>query len=169
VASSGFGPSFGQFTDGARSDFGRDPNDLTNATGSLANDRTHMFRIQAAAEIPRIGVLMGISFQHLTGKPWAGEALVRLPQGTRAIFVEPRGSRRLASQTLLDLRLSKTLRLGRKVRAELLVDVLNVLNEAAEEAVISRNVFSPNFAEGSRFVEPRRAMLGLRVGFDTKP
>ena len=169
VASSGSGPASGQFTDGARSDFGRDPNDLTNATGNLANDRTHMFRVQAAAEISKVGMLIGVSFQYLTGKPWAGEAIVRLPQGTRPIFVEPRGSRRLAAQSLLDLRLSKTLRLGRKVRAELLMDVLNVLNEAAEEAVVSRNVASSNFAEGSRFVEPRRVMLGLRLGFDTKP
>jgi outer membrane receptor protein involved in Fe transport len=166
-ASSGGGPGAGQNSAGGLffNRFGRDPNDLTNATGTLGNDRTHMFRVQAAVEIPKIDVLLSANFQQLTGNAWAGVAFVRLPQGTRPIFVETRGTRRLPSQTLLDFRISKIFRFGEERKLELLLDVLNLLDETAATGVVSTNVFSPQFGEGSRFVTPRQAMLGIRFRF----
>ena len=77
--------------------------------------------------------------------------------------LEPRGSRRLSSQALLDMRFSKTFSFGGPQRIELLVDVLNVLNDTAEEGLVSENMFSANFGLPSTFVDPRRAMVGLRV------
>jgi hypothetical protein len=165
LASSGGGAGGSQFSSGAFAFFGRDPNHLTDATGNLPNDRTHMLRVQGAFEIPKVAVLVGASFQQLSGKPWAGVANVRLPQGTRQIYVEPRGARRLPAQSLLDLRISKILRFGKDSKLELLVDILNALNETAPENAVSRNVFSPNFGEGSSFVEPRRAVLGIKFVF----
>src|SRR3990172_12981619 len=78
--------------------FGRDPNDLTNATGILPNDRTHMLRAQGGVEIPGVEILVGSNFQYLTGTPYTGLANVTLPQGVRPIYIEPFGSRRLSSQ-----------------------------------------------------------------------
>jgi hypothetical protein len=145
--------------------FGRDPNDYTNATGPLNNDRTHMFRVQGAVEVPRVGVLVGANFQYLTGQPFAAFANVRLPQGSRQIFVEPRGARRLSAQALLDLRVSKIFRFGRKGKVEILADILNVVNDTAEVSLVTNNFFSPNFGEESRFVDPLRAMLGVKFSF----
>jgi len=166
-ASSGGGPGAAQNSAGGLffNRYGRDPNDLTNATGTLANDRTHMFRVQGAVEIPKIDVLLSANFQQLTGKPWAGVTFVRLPQGTRPIFVETRGTRRLPSQSLLDFRISKIFRFAGERKLELLLDVLNLLGEAAAEGVVTTNIFSPQFGEGSRFVTPRQAMLGIRFSF----
>jgi TonB dependent receptor len=130
--------------------FGRDPNDLTNATGILPNDRTHMLRAQGTVEIPRVGVLFGASFQYLTGRP---------------IFIEPLGLRRLSSQKILDLRISKILRLGPRGRIEVLVDILNALGDSAEEAVATSNFYSPNFGVGTNILTPRRAMIGAKVSF----
>ncbi len=65
-------------------------------------------------------------------------------------------------QSLLDLRLSKTIR-HRAGRVELLLDVLNVLNETAEDSITTDNWSSPNFGQPTVFVDPRRAMLSLRV------
>jgi hypothetical protein len=48
-------------------------------------------------------------------------------------------------------------------RIELLVDVLNALNDTAEEEIATDNVFSPNLGQATRFVDPRRAMIGLRL------
>jgi hypothetical protein len=48
-------------------------------------------------------------------------------------------------------------------RLELLVDVLNVLNRSYEEGLASDNLFSPNFAVPTVFVDPRRVMLGARL------
>ena len=144
--------------------FGRDPNDLTNARGRLANDRPHMLRGMGSVTLPRTGIVIGANLQYFSGKPWAASAVVSLPQNTQQrILLEPRGSRRLSSQTLLDLRVSRTLDIGARGRIDLLVDVLNLLNQKAAEAITTDNLFSPNFGQGSVFMDPRRAMVGVRL------
>jgi TonB dependent receptor/Carboxypeptidase regulatory-like domain len=144
--------------------FGQDPNDLTNARGRLPNDRPHIFRIMGKADVPRTGLSISADFQYYSGKPWAATAQVPLgPQGDRHILLEPRGSRRLSSQSPLDLRLSKTILTRESARIELLVDVLNVLNNSAEEELATDNFFSPNFARPNVFMDPRRAMFGVRL------
>jgi hypothetical protein len=147
--------------------FGRDPNDLTNARGRLPGDRPHVFRAMGSVEVPRTGIAIGASVQHFSGKPWAAIALVPLPQTnnqpTQRVQLEPRGARRLSSQTLLDIRLSKAFSFGASQRVELLVDVLNLLNDTAEEGLVTENISSPNFGLPTTFVDPRRAMVGLRV------
>jgi hypothetical protein len=69
----------------------------------------------------------------------------------------------LSPQSLLDLRLSRTIAFGRAGRLELLVDLLNALNDTAEEGLATDNVFSSNFGQPTAFVDPRRAMLGVRM------
>ncbi|HEX7779035.1 MAG TPA: hypothetical protein VF424_07350, partial [Vicinamibacterales bacterium] len=132
--------------------FGQDPNHLTNAYGRLPNDRPHMFRLLGTVALPRPRVMVAGTFQHFSGKPWAASAQVALPQGDQRILLEPRGSRRLSSQALLDLRVSRSIPLGRGRHAEILVDVLNVLNHTAEESLATDNLFSPNFGVPSIFI-----------------
>jgi hypothetical protein len=43
------------------------------------------------------------------------------------------------------------------------VDVLNVLNDTAEESLASENLFNANFGQPTSFMDPRRAMLGVRL------
>ena len=78
------------------------------------------------------------------------------------------GSRRLSSQTLLDVRLSTAITLGKLGRIDLLLDVLNLLNDTAEESLatetlMTETVFSPTFGQPVSFVDPRRAMIGVRL------
>jgi hypothetical protein len=115
-----------------------------------------------ALDVPRTGLVVAANLQYFTGKPWTAAAQVSLPQGDQRILLEPRGSRRLSSQTLLDLRLSRTVSRGTR-RIELLVDVLNVLNDTAEEGIATDNVFSPTFGQPVAFIDPRRAMLAVRL------
>ena len=147
--------------------FGRDPNDLTNARGRLPNDRPHVFRAMGSVNIPRTGFVVAANFQYFSGKPWAATALVALPQTgnqpTQRVLLEPRGSQRLSSQALLDLRLSRTISVSRRARVELMVDVLNALNDTAEEVLSTDNLFAPNFARPTFFMDPRRAMVGVRL------
>jgi hypothetical protein len=145
--------------------FGRDPNSLTNATGVLPNDRPHVVRLLASGVIPNVGFHIAANIQHLTGAPWDASTLVTLPQGLTRILLETPGTRRLSSQTLVDLRLSRTIAVGAGVQVELLLDLLNALNESAEERLADENRFSQNFGRPSVFVDPRRAMLGVRVKF----
>ena len=145
--------------------FGRDPNDLTNARGRLPNDRPHMFRTMASVDVPKTGFVFAGNLGFFSGKPWAGTTLVSVPQNPQQqrILVESRGSRRLSSQTLLDVRLSKMIARGTGKRIELVIDVLNVLNNTAEESLVTDNIASPNFGKPNSFVDPRRAMLGIRM------
>jgi hypothetical protein len=48
-------------------------------------------------------------------------------------------------------------------RIELLLDVLNALNNKAEDGLLTDNLSSQNFAQPITFVDPRRAMLSVRV------
>jgi hypothetical protein len=147
--------------------FGRDPNDLTNAYGRLPNDRPHVFRAMATVDVPRTGVVIAANLQYFSGKPWAATALVSLPQTgnqpTERILLEPPGSRRLSSQSLLDLRVSRTVRFAGAGRIDLSVDVLNALNDTAEEGLASENRFSTNFGQPTSFMDPRRALVGIRL------
>ena len=149
-------------TDARTAVFGRDPNDLTNARGRMPNDRPHMFRVMGTVDVPRTGVVLGANLQYFSGKPWAASAQLTLPQGDQRIQLEPRGTRRLSSQSLLDLRLSRPISVSR-ARIELLVDVLNVLNDDAGEELATDNLFSPNFGLPTVFMDPRRAMVSVRL------
>ena len=143
--------------------FGRDPNDLTNARGRLPNDRPHIFRMMGTFDVPRTGVKIAANLQYFSGKPWAASTQISLPQGDQRVLLESRGTRRLSPQTLLDVRISKAITVGQLGRIELLMDVLNALNDSAEEELASDNRFSPNFAQPTIFMDPRRAMFGVRL------
>jgi hypothetical protein len=150
------------------STFGRDPNDLTNARGRLPNDRPHIARVMGSMDVPRTGFIVAVNLQRFSGKPWTAAAQLALPQGAQRVLLEPRGSRRLSSQTLVDLRVSRPIMLGRLGRIDVLLDVLNLLNGTAEESLatetlMTETVFSPTFGQPVSFVDPRRAMLGVRV------
>ena len=165
----------GQFSTIARPGsltFGQDPNDLTNATGRLPNDRPHVFRTNGIVHVPW-GIVVAANLQHFTGKPWAATALLQVPQNPQGqrIIIEPRGSRRLSSQSLVDLRISKMLRLGSAGTMDLRFDVLNLLNDAAEEALQTDVLFTaagltnPDFGLPTIFMDPRRAMVSVRLNF----
>jgi carboxypeptidase family protein len=148
--------------------FGQDPNSLTNARGRLPNDRPHSFRAMTSVEVPRTGVIVAANLQHFSGKPWAAFAQMALPQGDQRILLEPRGSRRLSSQTLLDMSVSRTIRVSRMGRIELLVALLNALNDTAEESLATETLatetsISPTFGRPATFMDPRRAMVGVRL------
>ena len=150
------------------STFGRDPNDLTNARGRLPNDRPHVVRLMGNVGIPRTGLMIAANLQQFSGKPWTAAAQITLPQGAQRVLLEPRGSHRLSSQSLLDMRVSRAITLGKLGRVDLLLDVLNLLNDAAEESLateiqMTETVISPTFGQPVSFVDPRRAMLGVRL------
>jgi hypothetical protein len=114
--------------------------------------------------VPKTGLVVAANLQHFSGKPWAASTQVTLVrQGDVRILLEPRGTRRLTSQSLLDLRVSRAFAIGGLGRVELLLDVLNALDDTAEETLATDNQFSPNFARGVAFVDPRRAMVSVRL------
>ena len=43
--------------------------------------------------------------------------------------------------------------------------MLNLLNDTAEEGIQTTDVTSPDLGRGTQFMDPRRAMIGIRVNF----
>ena len=80
----------------------------------------------------------------------------------RSFLLEPRGTRRLPSLTMVDVRVSKAVALGGLGRVELLMDLLNTFNQATEEGLATDNLYSQNFGRPTVYVDPRRVMLGAR-------
>ena len=78
------------------------------------------------------------------------------------VLLEPRGSRRLSSQTVLDLRVSRAFVFAGSTRVELRLDLLNALNDTAEESIASDRYDSP-VSVGNIFLDPRRVMLSVKV------
>jgi hypothetical protein len=141
--------------------FGQDPNDLINARGRLPNDRPQMFRVMTSVDVRPLGVVLAAHLQHLSGKPWAATALIPVTQNSQQrVLLEPRGSRRLSSQTLLDLRVSRNVQLAGHTRVNLTLDVLNALNDAAEEGLATDNLLTAPFPRPNVFMIPRRVLLG---------
>ena len=70
---------------------------------------------------------------------------------------------RLSSQTLLDVRVSRAFRLGDLGRVELRLDVLNVLNDTAEESVRTDVYDAGTFGRANIFIDPRRAMVSVKL------
>jgi hypothetical protein len=62
-----------------------------------------MFRAMGSVTVPRTVFVVAGNFQHYSGKPWAASTRQTLPQGDQRILLEAPGSRRLSSQSLLDL------------------------------------------------------------------
>ena len=169
LPSSGRGASSSQETRVRSSSLARDPNQFTNATGNLLNDRTHTFRVTGAIILPW-EVLLGFNGAFFNGKPWGTVDRVErdvLPQGGQSIYLTAPGTSRLENQTLLDLRVSRAFYLGADgtTKIEPFVDVLNATNSTATEALASRSFGSENFGQGRRWIDPRRAMVGVKLAF----
>jgi hypothetical protein len=117
----------------------------------------------ASVDVPRTGIVVAANLQRFSGKPWAASTQIVMPQGDVRVLLESRGTRRLSSQSLLDIRVSRPIAIGSAGRVELLLDVLNALDDTAVEVLATDNQFSPNFARGVAFVDPRRAMVSVRL------
>ena len=141
--------------------FGRDPNNLTNAPGRLPNDRPHVLRVMGSVDVPRTGSWSPRTCSTSAASRGRRRRRCRCRRASQRILLEPRGSRRLSSQSLLDLRVSRTFAFGGVGTLELLLDVLNALNDTAEEASRPTICSARISARRTRFVDPRRAMVSV--------
>jgi carboxypeptidase family protein/TonB-dependent receptor-like protein len=175
---------------GLRGHFESPNSALVNAAGERADSRRHEIKLQAAFEVPRIGVAAGAYFRSLSGGHYTAYQ-VRGRSGAvedALLFLEPRGARTLPWQNLLDLRLEKffTTPAG---RLGLYADVTNVFN-ASTVTDVSGCVPDPaSRAPGAQpflpaqpcaadasggeislgtplsLVAPRQASIGVRLSF----
>jgi len=154
------------------SDFGQNPNDFVNAYGKLLGDRPHTLKAQLVVELPA-GFLVGANYTLQSGRAWARQVRVGEPDfpdlgfpSAPVINIEERdGSRRVPTQSILDLRVQKSFHLAKEVKLVFFADALNLFNTGKNQGILSRNSQSDTYAITSDFLLPRRVMLGAKLTF----
>jgi hypothetical protein len=152
------------------SDFGQNPNDLVFAYGKLLGDRPHTFKAQVVLQLPA-GFMVGANYLFQSGRAYARIARIAEPDlgfpTAPEINIEERdGSRRLPSQSILDLRAQKDFKFGKEARFSVFADALNLFNTGTHQDVLSRVVDSEDtFGVPTEFLFPRRLMLGAKFTF----
>lgn len=153
------------------------PNSHVNAFGRFAYEREHQFKLQGMYLGPW-GIMISGYYRYLDGERWtrtirSGDLGLSLTQGTTTIYAEPRGSRKMAPLSLLDLRLEKRFNLPSKAGSVgLFVDVFNVFNVAIPTSVWSRSSSTTiinnkvvQFGDLTAITDPRIFRLGFRYEF----
>jgi hypothetical protein len=154
---------------------------LVNNEGPLSWHRAHELKIYGTYQIPVIEVALNGMLRYYSGRPYA--AYQRFGTGTinfglsrigREPFLEPRGSRTMPNQTIVDLRLDKYFKFGsRKEQISFYVDVQNLLDKGPATSTQTRvpsvtitGVEDPiEFGSPSAILPARQVTLGARYSF----
>ena len=159
---------------------------LVNSRGLLLNDRRHEVKAYLTYQVPVIEVGLNTIIRSVSGRTYT--PFQRFPSSTRdpnhinfppssagrQPLLEPRGSRRLEREDIVDVRFDKYFRLGgRKDQISLYVDVQNVFNEST---ILARQTRVPDvaiagvddpvkFDAPTSVIAPRQITLGARLSF----
>ncbi len=145
--------------------FGRDPNDLINATGDLQHDKRFVAKFTGGFDLPWELFFSGY-FTWQDGRP--RPAMVRildLEQGRREILADPRGDTRYPSFYTLNLRLQRNFALGNTWALKVMLDLFNATNDDTFRSWRSNNMWRDTFYEQSGLPEPASVQLGLKLSF----
>lgn len=135
--------------------------------GRLSGDHTHALRAFVWCRAP-----FGLS---VTGDAWyvSGDTFTRAVrpkanQGRPEMFIEPRGSRRYAAQSAVNLKVDRTITLRGHERLALALEVFSLLNLSTVARVTVQTPVSPAstpFGTPQALVEPRRVFVSATYRF----
>jgi hypothetical protein len=152
---------------------------LVNSFGRLTNDRTHELKAFGTWIVPKVELNLSAYYSYVTGRTYTpyqryGSRDISFPLSSgRQPFLEPRGSRRLDPESLLDLRVEKIFAVTGFGRFAVFADIQNVFNSSVVTEANSRypsvavaGYEQPIAFEGpTEIVQPRRFLLGARWSF----
>ncbi len=149
--------------------FGQNPNDFINSDGRLAGDRPVVLKAQFLYQMPW-GIMTSFNFQSQSGRPIYQEirpagSLTGIPGTTRIVANQADGELRTALWQTLDARVEKSFTLGGNSELAVFGDFLNLTNSDANESVLDRRLGNANYLVSSRFIAPRRLMVGGKFRF----
>ena len=149
--------------------FGQNPNDYINSDGRLQGDRPHVLKAQFVYQMPW-NMLTSFNFQTQSGKPIIVDArppssITRIPGTNNVVAHVVDGELRTSQWTTLDARVEKAFNLGGTAELAAFGDFLNLFNSDANESVLDRRPTSSNYLVPSRFILPRRLMVGAKFRF----
>ena len=170
---------------------------IVNSDGLMSNDRTHEVKAMVGVQIPKAEIGVNAYFRSISGGTYApyvavsgsstasgysttGYYFASATSGRRP-FVEPRGSRRLDTLNILDLRLEKIFKIGADHRVSAYADIFNALNNDTITSVFSAvggtSVLDPTptkptgttaivqFGGPASVTAPRQIQIGARWSF----
>jgi hypothetical protein len=149
--------------------FGQNPNDYINSDGRLVGDRPVVVKTQFLYQMPW-GIMTSFNFQSQSGKPIYSEiraatSATGIPGATRIIAVASDGQDRTKIWQTLDARVEKSVKFGKTPEVAVFGDFLNLFNSDANESVLDRRLGNSNYLVPSRFILPRRLMVGAKFRF----
>ena len=167
---------------------------LVNPEGRLTNDRPHEIKAYLGYEIPKVDISVNATYRLLSGRNYTpfqrfGSSTINFSvtgyyfgsSAGRQPLLEPRGSRRLPTEQVVDLRLEKVFKVGsRNDRLAVFADILNLTNAGTVIGRLSRVPTTslslpppaePGTSEDVAFEapslirDPRQVILGARWSF----
>jgi hypothetical protein len=158
-----------------------DPNFQFNSYGKLPYVNDKEARLRATYEFPWAWkTRLSGSFTYLSGEHYTplidlSNNTFELNQNAITVFGAPRGSAKYPSRHLLDLRVSQEIALSRKVKAEVFLDVFNLLNDckayywnevaADDSAGYGALGAAPGYRQPINVDDPRRLRAGFKLKF----
>jgi hypothetical protein len=142
------------------------PNDYVNTDGLLIGDRPVVSKVQFSYRLPK-GVLVAANIQYQSGRFYSRQIRVSglgFPAAPTINMEANTGDRRVPATEMVDLRAQKEFALSRSTtKLGLFLDVLNLNNSDQSEGVASTLGTSSSFGAPTRYVPPRRAMVGAKI------
>jgi outer membrane receptor protein involved in Fe transport len=162
----------------------RNPNSLVNGYGALPWSSKHQFKFHGAFQAP-YGLLVSGFLEVLGGNPWTdnfgftgialkGAATVRFfqedfPQILSEQFIEvggeDPGSRRLDTQTRVDMRVEKRFQIAGTHGISLSADIFNLFNASTVIRIQSLRYDNANFGKAAEIVNARQVRLAVKWDF----
>jgi hypothetical protein len=152
------------FLNGSISDDFNDPNKDINRRNSYLNyDATYVFKLACTYQLPFAFLASG-NFQHYTGYPFQPmNVFTGLNQNSETVILAPAGQSRLPSVDLLNLRISRPIKLrDSTVTLEPIVDLLNATDS---NAVVAESNFVGSLHAPSDVLHPLVAKFAMRLTF----
>ncbi len=140
------------------------PFDLSEDLGPDDNDRRHNLVVDASYLIPRIDVQVAGTTSYRSALPYSATTSFQLDSDPFSDRPEPRNSRRGGAEKITNLRISKIVRIGARVRGTVfweMFNVFNVDNWLRYQGSLQSAQFGLPLTEGPK----RQQQLGFRLDF----
>jgi len=149
--------------------FGQNPNDFINSDGRLIGDRPVVIKAQFIYQLPW-NMLTSFNFQSQSGRPIMQDFRVssdvtQIPGRNSVVANAVDGELRTDLWQTLDARVEKAFNLGGTAELAVFGDFLNLFNSDANESVESTRTDVANYLVPSRYILPRRLMIGGKFRF----
>ena len=106
------------------------------------------------------------SWKVQSGFNYARTISVTMPvEGVRTIRVQPIDSNRYPSVAILDLRLDKSLDMGKFGKIQPMLDIFNIMNSGVPTSIRTTNTATAPFNDVTAILNPRVIRFGVRFTF----